>query len=175
MALAVVPPNPTLNLERQNPTEPTPKPDSPTVRPGTDRVVARILVATDFSADGSHAIEHAASLTEQHRVALTILHVIDVTRQNAVGTAQEFGARLWDEARTHMRGMADLAAKKVDVRTLLVEGLPWEVIAEASKDFDLVVLGSNRRPRRKGWFSQHTLQRVTSRSHCSVVVVPLPG
>jgi nucleotide-binding universal stress UspA family protein len=75
-------------------------------------------------------------------------------------------------------GTAELARLKksleqtqLQIRTLLVEGLPHEAIVENSSGFDLIVI-SEPHPK-SGWnfFSKHTARRVIEQAKCRVHVV----
>jgi nucleotide-binding universal stress UspA family protein len=75
-------------------------------------------------------------------------------------------------------GTAELARLKksleqtqLQIRTLLVEGLPHEAIVENSSGFDLLVI-SEPYPK-SGWnfFSKHTARRVIEQAKCRVHVV----
>ncbi len=149
------------------------------VRGGADtepgRLIHRILVPTDFSAPSVRAIKRAVVLARQSNATLTILHVVDINPSAAFthcGSADDLMRQLW------ITGTAELAQLKksleqthLQIRTLLVEGLPHEAIVENSSDFDLLVISE---PHAKfGWnfFSKHTARRVIEQAKCRVHVV----
>jgi len=132
--------------------------------------VKRILVPIDFSRVSSEAVESAVSIANQYKAALTFLHVIDISEQVESGTAQELMKRLSEEGSVQMEKLVSSFSGQVEAQTLLEEGLPWEVIAEKSKDFDLVILGKSR-GRNWNFFAKHTVRRVVENAACPVVVV----
>ena len=70
--------------------------------------------------------------------------------------------------------MARLASRLdglVDARTEVEEGLPSDVIAGKSKEFDLVVLGRKPPGRRWSLFAKHTVERVAREACCPVIAV----
>lgn len=139
------------------------------------RPIHRILVPTDFSASSLRAIKRAVELARQYNATLTILHVIDINPPAAFthcGSADDLMRQLW------VTGTAELAQLKksleqtqLQIRTLLVEGLPHEAIVENSSGFDLLVIGEPHA--KSGWnfFSKHTAQRVIEQAKCRVHAV----
>jgi nucleotide-binding universal stress UspA family protein len=137
--------------------------------------VRKILVATDFSAASVKAAERAATVASRYKAALTVLHVIDINSQARAGTAEDLMKSLWTKASTQMGELGGSLSNHAPTHTMLAEGLPWEVVVEKSRDFDLLVIG--QRPNR--WFpkvfSHQTTQRVVENSACPVLVVDAPG
>jgi nucleotide-binding universal stress UspA family protein len=131
----------------------------------------RILVATDFSAGSTKAVEQAAALAERCRAWLTVLHVIDVNVGPAWGPAGEVIRGLWETARVEMARLASWLDGRVEARGEVEEGLPAEVIVEKSKGYDLLVLA--KKPVRSRWnlFARHTAERVARCAACPVIVV----
>src|SRR5579872_719057 len=54
------------------------------------KLIRRILVPTDFSPASEEALSRAVALAHQFHAALTLLHIIDVSKQSPLGTADEF-------------------------------------------------------------------------------------
>jgi nucleotide-binding universal stress UspA family protein len=131
----------------------------------------RILVATDFAAASTPAVERAAALAERCGAALTVLHVVDVSVGPAGGPAAEMMRGLRERARVEMRRLASWLCGRVAAQAEVAEGLAAEVIAEKSKGYDLLVVGK-RRPG-SGWnlFARHTAERVAGSAACPVMVV----
>jgi nucleotide-binding universal stress UspA family protein len=139
------------------------------------RPIHRILVPTDFSPCSARAVECAIAMAPQSDASLTILHVIDINPPAAsrhCGTADNLMRQLW------VRGTSELARLKqslqqtqVRIQTLLVEGLPFEAIAENSHDFDLLVINEPSSKSAWNFFSKHTARRVIEQAKCPVHVV----
>lgn len=139
------------------------------------RPIHRILVPTDFSECSARAIKRGVALARQSNATLTILHVIDINPPAAsthCGSADDLMRQLW------VIGTAELARLKksleqtqLQIRMLLVEGLPHEAIVENSSGFDLLII-SEPHPK-SGWsfFSKHTARRVIEQAKCRVHVV----
>jgi len=131
----------------------------------------KILVATDFSPAAAMAVQSAVALANQCQAALTILHVIDISAPSVSGPASDLMPRLWEEGAARMGRLACAFAGRMEARTMLAEGLPWEVIAEVSRDFDLLVLAASQSA---GWrlFPRHTSRRLLDEAACPVMLVP---
>ena len=136
-----------------------------------DKLIKKILVATDFSPASARAVECAIGLANECGAALTVFHVIDIGWQAGAGAAKELMKDLWDEGPTKMARLAWSMCGQLQAQTTIEEGLPWEQISMKSGDFDLIVLGKSRpKPGRK-LFSQRTTKRVIENALCPVMVV----
>jgi nucleotide-binding universal stress UspA family protein len=150
-------------------TEPS---EYPVTQRGQQVPIRKILAPTDFSPSSTEAVERAVAIANQCGAVLTILHVIDINRQISSGTARELMRDFWEEGSVRMARWAWSLANQAEVQTMLAEGLPWEVIVEKSRDFDLLVLGQGDLQTKRNFFSHHTAQRVIKHSACPVLVVP---
>jgi nucleotide-binding universal stress UspA family protein len=137
--------------------------------------VRRILVAVDFSPSTTEAVGYATTLASQFDAELTLLHVVDVNAQAESGSAEALMTRLREEGSAQLQRLAFSQQGKGEVQTVMEEGLPWDVIVEESRKYDLVILGQSNA--RRGWrlFSNHTAQRVTENAACPVMVVHSGG
>lgn len=133
--------------------------------------IRRILVPTDYSEAFAGVIRRAVAIARQCRAALTVLHVVDINAASESGPAESLMKRLWDESSSQMAHLACSLAGQVDAQTMLVEGLPSDVIIEKSSEFDLMVIGKSRGTRRWNPFGKHTARRVIENAVCPVVVV----
>ena len=136
------------------------------------KLVQRILVPTDFSPASEEALSRAVALAHQFHAALTLLHIIDVSKQSSLGTADEFMQTLWAEGSAQINRVAGGLSGETEAQTMLEEGLPWEVIVEKSTDFDLLVLGQRCSRSLGKFFCANTVRRVLKDSGCPVMVVP---
>jgi nucleotide-binding universal stress UspA family protein len=138
-------------------------------------LVRKILVATGFSPVSGEAVARAVALARQCNAELTILHVIDTNGQAEPGTAEDLMKRLWGEGSAQMAQLAWSLGGQVEAQTLLAQGLPWEVIVERSKEFDLVLIGKSRGRKGRRLFSRRTAQRVVENAACPVMVAHDPA
>ena len=139
---------------------------------GPDRsLIRKVLVATDFSPVSNLAVEKAVALANQCHASLTILHVININTRGELGTAAEAMHHLWNDGSSKMGELAWSLQGQANTVTVLEEGLPSEVIAAKSKDFDLLLLGDPGQ--RKGWrfCSKQTLQGIRENAACPVMLV----
>lgn len=137
-------------------------------------LIRKILLPTDFSRSSAVALARAVALANQCGAAITILHVIDINAQpEAISehTGQDLMKQLWGEGSARMAELAWSLRGQVEARTTVQEGLPWEVIAHASRDFDIIVMGNGSVKSGSRIFSQHTAQRVLESAACPVLVV----
>jgi nucleotide-binding universal stress UspA family protein len=136
---------------------------------------SRILCPTNFSPRDTKTVHEAVTLARALGARLTLLHVIDINDPAWVrfaGSSSDFMRLLRSNAHEHMEQLVQsLAGERIEVRTLIVEGVPWEEILQRTHQFDLVMM-SHPRPQ-PFWrlFSRKTIQRVIAQSQCEVVVV----
>lgn len=139
-----------------------------------ETAIRKILVPTDFSPASNEAVERAVAIANQCNARLTILHVIDINAQadpHRFESAEDLMERLWGESSARMAQLASSLCGRVEAETAMQEGLPWEEIAERSRDHDLVLLGQGRAKRLRSLFSKCTAQTVLDRAACPVMVV----
>ena len=114
-------------------------------RPETSAPFKHILLATDFSASSTKAVQLAVDIASRCQASLTLLHVVDTNPDSASlhsGSADVLMDDAWQSAVVQMlRLKKQLREHNVQTETLIVEGIPWEQIAMQSKGFDLLVLG----------------------------------
>jgi nucleotide-binding universal stress UspA family protein len=136
--------------------------------------VRKILVPTDFSPGAAEALEQAVALASQHKATVTVLHVVDVNAQpdrSDTGVAEEFMTKLWQAAMVRMGQLAAAVRGRIELQTMVEDGLPWEQIVERSRDFDLLVLGRTAAGHRWNFFRQNTAKRVLELAMCPVMIV----
>jgi nucleotide-binding universal stress UspA family protein len=117
----------------------------------------KILVATDFSEEGTLAVEHAAVIAKLRDAQLTIAHVFEAGASAAAAFAHGGGAErlvvrlLEHEAKVRREKLGaieiELTRDQIDARSELLEGHADEAIRSAAKreDIDLVVVGTRGR------------------------------
>lgn len=133
-------------------------------------LLKRILVPCDFSPASKAALQRAVWLANQCEARLTILHVVDVSAHNKAEPAAAFMQRLWNEGSARVAQLASTLCGQVDTQTVIEEALTWEAITQRTWDFDLVILGKDRK-KASGLFSRRTVKRVLEKAHCPVMVV----
>lgn len=111
--------------------------------------LARILLATDFSAHSDVALDLASVLARRYDAHLEVVHVLDRTPEylrygSAASVAFDKEARLYAARRLDSIG-SDLRAEALAVHTHLPEGHATEVISEEAKrlNADLIVMGTH--------------------------------
>jgi nucleotide-binding universal stress UspA family protein len=139
------------------------------------RAIRRILVPTNFSPGSARAVERAVEMAQQSDAILTILHVIDINPSAApthCGTAEDLMRRLWITATSEFARLKEsIEEVQSRVRTVIVEGLPYEAIVEKSSGFNLLVINEPRPKSAWNFFSKHTARRVIEQAKCPVHVV----
>jgi nucleotide-binding universal stress UspA family protein len=141
----------------------------------SERRIRSILVPTDFSASSAEAVAQAVVLARRHDAALTILHVIDINppeARNHAGSAYSLMRQVRAIGTFGLHRLAaSVAQNQIKPQTLMVEGIPAEVIVENSSRFDLLVIG--KKDSKSPWnpFSRHTARRVIDAAQCPVLVV----
>jgi nucleotide-binding universal stress UspA family protein len=109
--------------------------------------ISRSLVATDFSAQASSALEWARSLTGVFGAELVLLHVI-----NIFGLAEVFCVTggpdplLLFREQAH-KSMGELKALVSDAQTVVYEGSPSHLIVDTALDLNcqMIVMGTHGR------------------------------
>ena len=138
-----------------------------------------IIVGVDGSGHSQRALEWAMKEAAVRHVPLDILTVhpaIVGYFGGVVTSAQDL--QLTEEVKTAVKAEADKVLAALEgphpesVTITAVHGFPVEVLVEASKDADLIVLGS----RGVGGFSRlmmgSTAGQVVQHAHCPVTIIP---
>ena len=116
----------------------------------------RILVAVDFSQHARYALEHAVRLATRAPSIIEVLHAVPPPlhlvaqvglRLNLPGRDQTLGAIAREEAAAKMTELLDSIElpKDVSVGMRIQPGPPAEVITQAARGFDLIVMGTHGR------------------------------
>lgn len=135
----------------------------------------RILVATDGSSRGRAAAEEATRLAQAVGATLTGLFVVDETSYLGLPSGFDWDAlsrALREEGERALAGLAETArAAGVAATTRLEQGHPAEVIVEAAKDHDLLVIGTLGRTGLAHLLLGSIAERVVRHATCPVLVV----
>jgi nucleotide-binding universal stress UspA family protein len=144
--------------------------------------MAGIIVGIDGSDHSRRALEWAVKEAAVRRAPLTVL-VVQPAIAGYAGSAVAYpgDAERADQARKTAQEETDQIVAQLDgsgpeaVTVQAAIGVPAAVLIEASRDADLIVVGS----RGSGGFSQLVLgsvsTQVTHHAHCPVVVIPHEG
>jgi universal stress protein A len=144
----------------------------------------RILVTTDFSEAGDHAIGHAFRMAADHGAELILCHVIEtILAPNPLYAHYyptdllnpEITARAEQEANEALleRAPKEGPLATVPHTTLIVHGSPAEEIIRSAAEnaVDLIVIATHGRTGLKHLLLGSTAERVIRHVHCAVLVV----
>ena len=139
----------------------------------------RILHPSDFSSASSGAYRQAVELAKANRAELLLVHVLAPLVLPTDGYVSpkvydEMNAAAQAEGRKHLDALVKKAKQAgVRVRSLLLEGVPHERIAQAarSKKADVVVVGTHGRTGFSRFFLGSVASRVLAISPCPVLTV----
>ena len=144
----------------------------------------RILVTTDFSDAGDHAISHAFRMAADHGAEVLLCHVIEpVVTPNPLYAhyypTELFSAEIQERAEADTRQALldrvpkDEAFAHVPHREIAAYGLPAEeIIRLAEKEqVDLIVIATHGRTGLKHLLMGSVADRVLRHVHCPVLVV----
>ncbi len=145
---------------------------------------ARILVTTDFSEAGDHAIAHAFRLAADHGAEVLLLHVLETVIAPNPLYAHYYPTELLTP---EVRARAETAAHEallervpkigplaqVSHRVVVAHGMPAEEIIRSAQDerADLLVISTHGRTGLKRFFLGSTAERVIRHVQCPVLVV----
>jgi nucleotide-binding universal stress UspA family protein len=144
----------------------------------------RILVTTDFSEAGDHAIAHAFRMAADHGAEVLLQHVLEtIVAPNPLYAhyyptdllTPEIRVRAESDARQalleRIPKTGTLAA--VPHRVVITHGMPAEEIIRAVQEqqVDLVVISTHGRTGLKRFFLGSTAERVVRHVECPVLVV----
>ncbi len=138
----------------------------------------RILLATDFSAAATAALQYAAMLARRSHATLQILHVIDtrvaafshwtdVFRSTEVLAAQET-----QETAALQKLLAHWALTGLPVERLVRHGHPADNIIDVTANVDLVVMGTQGTTTAAGRAAGKVARQVAHGSLVPVLLVP---
>jgi len=121
----------------------------------------RILIASDGSPHSYAAWDEALFMTQ--RVGADLIALSVARDERDLPTAQAIVGRLKKEA----------ASQRVKLKTLVLQGRPFEAIIQAAKDekADLIVMGTLGMTELKSLLMGSTTERVIAQAPCSVMVV----
>jgi len=144
----------------------------------------RILVTTDFSESGDHAVGHAFRMAADHGAEVILCHVVEtIIAPNPLYAHYypadllnpEIRMRAEQDAHSALIERVPAEAPLVDVPhvSFVAHGIPADEIIRAAKDrdVDLIVIATHGRTGLKHLFMGSTAERVIRHVHCAVLVV----
>lgn len=143
----------------------------------------KILVSTDFSTLGNHAVRRATLLATREDAELLIVHAFPrmSALKSAFGLDDNLPIRLRTIAESNVDALvaAARAGGAEKVRGEIVEGSAHRAMADATETFrpDLVTIGAHGKGVLQQFFLGGTAARILSHAPCPVLVVrqPAPG
>jgi nucleotide-binding universal stress UspA family protein len=137
-----------------------------------------ILLATDFSASATVALQYAAALTHLSHATLHVLHVID-TRVSTLSrwtdilhSPEIFTAKAAEQTAALQELLAHPALTGLPVAPLVRHGHPADSIIDAAANVDLVVLGTSGMATTSRRATGQVAQQVAHGSPVPVLLVP---
>ena len=141
---------------------------------------ARVLHPTDFSRASAPAFARALETARADRAELIIAHVLPMIVP--VGSDGYMSPKAFDDmdranrayAGRRLGALAARARKRgVRVRTLLLEGAPWEAITRTARGqrANVIVMGTHGRSGLAKLFLGSVAERVIGRAPCPVMTV----
>jgi nucleotide-binding universal stress UspA family protein len=109
--------------------------------------ISRILVATDFSAQASNALQWARSLASAFGAKLVLLHVIDIFSLAETGAVMAGSDPLHLIREQAYKCMGELKALIPDAETVVREASPRPVVVDAALELkcQMIVMGTHGR------------------------------
>lgn len=142
--------------------------------------IQRILTCTDFSEAADVGLNAAFELAETLGAELTVLYVfqrplaVDPSiAPTSLAQAEAFLQDAHVASKEHLEKLVTARARPgVTARAQVIDGVPYNAIAEASKGADLLVLSTHGYTGAKRLFLGSVAERVVRGAHCPVLTVP---
>lgn len=144
----------------------------------------RILVTTDFSEAGDHAIGHAFRMAADHGAEVVLCHVVETILAPNPLYAHYYPADLLNpeireraeqDAHNALSERVPKDSELADVphTSFVAHGMPADEIIRVAKDrdADLIVIATHGRTGLKHLFMGSTAERVIRHVHCPVLIV----
>jgi len=137
--------------------------------------INRILLATDFSEDSSHALEYAKEIARRFGAQLIVLHADEML-------AVVPGSHLAEQRRSAAQAaldstIKDLESKDLSAVSVLRPGVPADEIVKMANDriVDLVVMGTHGRTGLESLLMGSVAEHVVRHAPCPVLTVRNPN
>jgi nucleotide-binding universal stress UspA family protein len=140
--------------------------------------VARIIAATDFSADADRAASRASRIAVEQGASLELVHVVNRRELDAAGRLDgldaAFEARLLQNAEDRLAALAQRLEGGDRIQTSVKVGDPRTTLQEAAEAADLLVLGARGAHPLRDMLLGTTAERLVSRAPTPLLVVKGP-
>lgn len=139
-----------------------------------------VMVPIDFSKDSVLAAKFAASMAEEYKTKLYVLHVMEPVHPSVrayIADFNEFQERALREAKEDLLKVVPRAVKeRIEVEEILEIGLPHFVIVEKAKELgvDVIVIATQGRSGLAHVLLGSVAEKVIRHAPCPVFVVRNP-
>lgn len=136
----------------------------------------RILVPVDFSECSNKAVRYAEAMAQQFSAELILLHVVEEylpTSELVLVDTTAMLQELRDTAKRDLNTLCDQCEPRIDSKTELRSGTPYNEIVRAAGqlDVDLIIMSTHGRTGFVHTFMGSTTERVVRHARCPVLVV----
>jgi universal stress protein A len=131
----------------------------------------QIMICVDFSQSSRYAADFAMQLAKKYHAKLSVFHMMG---QAGSGKGEAPGDRAGIDSK--LREFCKFPAEIQHEYTIYEGTQPSSAILQYSlaKDTDLIVMGSHTTVEDKRWYVGSTVEEVTAKSSCPVIVVTHP-
>lgn len=142
--------------------------------------IERILCPVDFSEPSEHAMRYAVDLAERLGAELHLVHVFQIPAMalpdGAIMGGPDWTTRIMERSEQSLKELAARHADQgIDVKTHLVEGVPFREINRVAREdvkADLIVIGTHGRTGLSHLLMGSVAERVVRTSDVPVITVP---
>ncbi len=144
-------------------------------------MIKRILVPIDFSDTSLQALDYAIEFGKPFKAEIVVLFVVEpvyyATPADLYGPSANLGMLLDEQRRIGREQLArlgeDLKKRKVDARTVLQTGTPYDVIVNAAKKLkaDIIVMATHGRTGFSHMLMGSVAEKVVRTAACPVITV----
>ena len=134
----------------------------------------KVLVPIDGSVLSKSAIDLALNSAKAFNANLTFVYVVDVTEYGRFGNvdANMTAMMLKAEGKLAIESIKGIAEKYgVEYKAVIVEGVPWQVISEMSKEQDMIIMGVTGKAGIGAGRIGGTAEKVVENSYCPVLTL----
>ena len=133
-----------------------------------------VMVPIDGSFLSEIAVDLALHSAGTFATRLTFVYVSDVSQYNSFGTidSEAVAYKLKTEGRMALERAEALAKEaNIDHEIRLIEGIPWQVISDLSKEFDMMIMGVTGKSGFVAGRVGSTAAKVIENSYCPVLTI----
>ncbi len=139
-----------------------------------------ILVATDFSKTGNHALEIAVELCQKNEAVLHLLHVVEsryiIASPGPEISLPDIASEIDSEARTKLYNIYEtiMRSSGIAVQIHMPTGIPYDEICKAADEMpiDLIIIGKHGASGFRDFFMGTTAYSVIKNTTKPVLTIP---